>query len=60
MKKLKIAKKLLHFGCLVYLTFYDEENSKYIAVSEGFNKTKLRLKMSNDIKKEGSLNRGLF
>ena len=33
-------KKVLHFGCLVYLIYFQDDGTEYYATAEGFTKNK--------------------
>lgn len=57
---MKNSKKLLYFGSLIYLTFVDDDNNKFLAFSEGFNKVKVRMKTINQMNNESNITKGLF
>ena len=50
----------LTYGCLIYLTFSEDNITDYYAYSEGLTKTKVLLKTKESFHKEGSYMRGLF
>jgi len=50
----------LTYGCLIYLTFSEDNRTEYYAYSEGLTKTKVLLKTKDSFYKEGSYMRGLF
>jgi hypothetical protein len=53
-------KNVLHFGCVIYLCFSEENGEDYFLTTEGFTKNKVRLKLSQEMKEKGSFCSGLF
>lgn len=53
-------KKVLHFGCMIYLCFCEEDGTDFYSYAEGFTKNKLRLKTQDQMKEEGSFTSGLY
>lgn len=39
-------KNVLHFGCVIYLCFSEENGEDFFVTTEGFTKNKIRLKLS--------------
>ena len=59
-KNIEITNNILHYGALIYILFLDENNKEFLVSSEGFTKSKIRLKTKDFISERGIFRENLF